>query len=68
MVSLDEQEKSVETDSETQMVPKVPEIVNSTVNTSAASLFAAANATSPTGNYVFTSNLWIISMVKTGFQ
>lgn len=51
MVCLGEQEKSVETDSETQMVAKVPEKSSSTLNSSAASLFAAANAASPTGKY-----------------
>lgn len=48
MICLGEQEKSVETDSET---PTVPEKSNFTVNSSAASLFAAANAASPTGKF-----------------
>ncbi|XP_026317572.1 nuclear pore complex protein Nup214-like isoform X3 [Hyposmocoma kahamanoa] len=42
-----EQEKSAQTDSDTQAVPKAPENSNSTVNSNAASLFAAANAASP---------------------
>lgn len=59
MVCLGEQEKSVETESETEVVPNFPEKSNSPGNSSAAaSLFAAANAASPTGKYSITVTLF----------
>lgn len=58
MVCLGEQEKTVETDSDTEIVPKAAEKSNSSGNSSAASLFAAANAASPTGKFVITVTLY----------